>query len=75
VIQKCFLSADRIKDNNTLRTIKRRKAKLTCHILLSNCLLEHVTEGNMEGRYVTGSRRRRSKQLLDNFKERESIGN
>jgi hypothetical protein len=36
-----------------------------------NCLLKHVTEGKAEERIeVTGRRRRRSKQLLDELQER-----
>jgi len=38
---------DRIKeDKKTLRTIKRRKAKLVCHILRRNYLVERIIEGN-----------------------------
>jgi len=38
------------------------------HILHRNCLLINVIEGNVEGRIgVTGRRRRRGKQLLDDL--------
>ena len=36
-----------------------------------NCLLKHVIEGKVEGRIkVTGKRRRRRKQILDDLKEK-----
>ena len=39
-------------------------------MLRSNCLLKHVIEGNVGGMTeVTGIRRRRRKQLLDDLKE------
>ena len=39
----------RIKDErNFLHTVKRRKANWIGHILRGNCLLKHVTEGNIE---------------------------
>ena len=44
-----------------LHAIKGRKAKWIGHILRSNCLLKHVTEGKVDG---TGRRGRRRKQLL-----------
>jgi hypothetical protein len=52
---------------NILHTVKRSKANGIGHILGTNCLLEHVTEGKVEGRIkVAGRRGRRRKQLLDN---------
>ena len=45
---------------------KRRKANCIGHILGRNCLLEHGSEGNVEGRERRG---RRLKQLLDDLKE------
>jgi hypothetical protein len=54
------------EERNILRTIKRRKAKWIGHILRSNCLLNHVTEGKIEG---TGRRERRRKQLQYEVKE------
>ena len=40
----------RIKqERNILHTIKRRKANWIGHILRRNCILKHVTEGNIEG--------------------------
>ena len=55
---------------DTLHTIKQRKAKLIGHIWRRNCFLKHVTEGEIEGRIeVAGRRLRRYKQLLDDLKE------
>jgi len=51
---------------NILQTIKRRKANWIGHILLRNCLLQHVIEGKIEG---TERRGRKHKQQLDDFKE------
>jgi len=40
------------------------------HILRRNVLIEHVTEGKVEGRIdVTGRRGRRRKELVDDLKE------
>jgi hypothetical protein len=51
--------------------MKRRKAKRIGHILLSNCVLNHVMEGKIEGRIkVTGRLRRRSKNLLYDLKDK-----
>jgi hypothetical protein len=47
-------------------------AKFCLHILLRNCLLKHITEGNIHGRIEMTGRRRRSgrrKQLVDEVKE------
>jgi len=38
------------EERNILHTIKRRKANWIAHILCRNCLLNHVTEGKIEGR-------------------------
>jgi hypothetical protein len=54
------------EERNILHTIKRRKANWIGHILHSNCLLKYIIEGMIEERIeVTGRRRRRRKQLLD----------
>jgi hypothetical protein len=37
------------EQRNILHTIKRRKAHWIRHILRTNCLLQHVTEGKLEG--------------------------
>jgi hypothetical protein len=60
-----------IEERNILHTVKRRKANWIGHILRRNCLLRHAIEGNTEGRIqLTGRRARRSKQLLDDLKEK-----
>jgi hypothetical protein len=38
------------KARNVLQPIKRRKANWIGHILRSNCLIKHFTEGKMGGR-------------------------
>jgi hypothetical protein len=59
------------EERNILHTIKRRKANWIGHILCRNCLLKHVIERKVEGRIeMTGRRRRRCKQLLDDLKEK-----
>jgi hypothetical protein len=51
---------------------KRRKTNWIGHILHSNCLLEHVTEGKTEGRTeVKGRRGKRRKQLLDELQDND----
>jgi hypothetical protein len=61
----------RVKDENMLRTINRRKANWIGHILRRNCLLKHLMEGKLEGKIeMTGTRRKRRKQLLDDLKEK-----
>jgi hypothetical protein len=56
------------EDRNILHTIKKED-NWTGHILHSNCLLKHVTEGKVDGMIEVKERRgRRSKQLLDNLK-------
>ena len=57
------------EDRNVLR---KRKTNLIGHILHRNCLLNHVIEGKIQERKVIIERRgRRSKQLLEDLKERE----
>jgi hypothetical protein len=59
----------RVKKRNILHTIK--KANGIGHILRRNCLLKHVIAGKLEGRIeMTGRRRRRRKQLLDDLNEK-----
>jgi ribosomal 50S subunit-associated protein YjgA (DUF615 family) len=55
------------EERNILHTIKRRKANWIGHILRRNCLLKHAIEGIIE---IMGRRGRRSKQLLDDLKEK-----
>ena len=57
---------------NIVYTVKRRKGNWIGQILRRNRLLKHFIEGKIEG---TGRRGRRSKQLLDKFKEKEVTGN
>ena len=45
------------EERNVLRTIKRRKANWIGHILRRSCLLEHVSEGKVEGRIQATGRR------------------
>jgi hypothetical protein len=60
------------EERNILHTIKRRKANWIGHILSTNCLLKHVIEGKLEGRIeITEQRGKRSKQLLDDLKEKK----
>jgi hypothetical protein len=62
------------EERNILHTIKIRKANWIGHILSRNCLLKHVIEGKLEGRIeMMGrlGRRRTSKQLLDDLKEKK----
>jgi hypothetical protein len=51
--------------------IWRLQANWIGHILLRNCPLKHAIEGKLEGRTeMMGRRGRRSKQLLDDLKEK-----
>ena len=38
------------EQRNILREIRKRKANWIDHILLRNCLLQHVIEGKIKGR-------------------------
>jgi len=58
------------EERNVLHTVKRRKANWIGHILHRNCLLKRVIEGKVEGRILTGTRRRRRKQLVHDLKEK-----
>ena len=49
----------------------RRKAKWIDYIFRTNCLLKHLIEGKVDGKRKQG---RRSKQLIDDFKENEDTG-
>ena len=54
-----------------LQTIKRRKANWIGLVLRRNCHLKHIIEEQIAGRIeVTGRRRRKHRQLLDNLKEK-----
>jgi hypothetical protein len=59
------------EERNILHAIKRRNANWIGHIWRRNCFLEHVIGGKLEGRIeVAGRRGRRSKQLLEDLKEK-----
>jgi hypothetical protein len=62
----------RVKEQrNILHEISKRKANWIGHILRTNCLLQQVIEGKIEGGIeVTGRRGRRRRKLLDDLKER-----
>jgi len=62
----------RVKEQrNILHEIRKRKANWIAHILRRNCLLQRVTEGNIQGRIeVTGRQGRRRRKLLDDLKGR-----
>jgi len=64
------------EERNILHNIKRRKADWIGHIVRRNCLLQHLTEGKVEGRTVVlGRRGRRRKQLLGDTKETKGYWN
>jgi hypothetical protein len=51
--------------------IRKRKANWIGHILHRNCLLQQVTEGNIQGGIeVTRRQGRRRRKVLDHLKER-----
>jgi len=54
------------EEGNILHTINRRKSNWIGHILRRNCLLKHVIPRNIRA----GRPGRRSKQLLDERKEK-----
>ena len=55
---------------NILHAIKWKKVKWIGHIWGRNCLLEHVTEGKLEGRVaLLGRRGRRCQMLLVDLRE------
>jgi hypothetical protein len=59
------------EERNIVHTITRRKDNWIGHILRRNCLLKHIVERKIEGNVeVTGKRRRRCRQLLDDLKEK-----
>jgi hypothetical protein len=55
------------EERNIIRAISNRMANWIDHILGRNCLLKHAIEGKIE---VTRRLGRRSKQLLDDLKEK-----
>ena len=62
----------RVKEQrNMLHEIRKRKANWIGHILRRNCLLQRVIEGKIKGsKEVTGRRRRKRRNVLDDLKER-----
>jgi len=62
----------RVKEQrNILHEIRKRKANWIGHIFRRNCLLQHVTEGKIQGVIeVTRRQVRRRRKLLDDLKER-----
>jgi hypothetical protein len=62
----------RVKEQRNIpHEIRKRKTNWIGHILRRNCLLQRVTEGNIQGGIeVTIRQGRRRKKLLDDFKER-----
>ena len=62
----------RVKEENILRTIKRRKANSVGHILCRKRLLRRVIEGGIKGTVRRGCRR---KQLLVDLQETRRCGN
>jgi hypothetical protein len=59
------------EEQNILHTIKRREANWIGHILPKNCLIKCVIEGKIEESTEVTIRRRRSKQLVDDLKEKK----
>ena len=55
------------EERNILHAVKAKKANWIVYIFRGNCLLEHVTEGNIER---TGIRGRRHTHLLEDFKDK-----
>ena len=66
----------RVKEQrNILHEIRKRKANWIGHILRTNCLLQQVIEGKIQGGIeVKGRQGRRRRKLLDDLKERGSPG-
>jgi hypothetical protein len=59
------------RGKNIIKIIKQNKANWIGHTVHRNCLLEQVIEGQTEGRIeMTVRRGRRSKQHLDDLRER-----
>jgi len=57
------------EERNILQTTKTSRANWIGDILCRSCLLTHVTKGKTEGR-MTGSQRRRRKNLQDDPKKK-----
>jgi hypothetical protein len=58
------------EERNILHIINRRKTDWIDHVLCRNCFLKHVIERKICGKLkVTGRRRKRCKQLLEDLTE------
>jgi hypothetical protein len=58
------------EQRNILHEIRKRKVNWIGHILRRNCLLQRVTEGNIQGGIeVTERQGRRRRELFDDLKE------
>jgi hypothetical protein len=79
--KKCVSWTDRVRnvvvqrvkeEGNILQTTQTIKANRSGDILCKSCILRYVTEGKTEGSIeVTRSRRKRSKKLPDDPKEKK----
>jgi hypothetical protein len=66
----CWRRVEEIRDERyILHTTERRKAIQIGHIVRMNFLPKQFSEGQTEGIEMTGGRRRRRRQLLDDLKE------
>jgi hypothetical protein len=62
------------EERNILQTIKRRMATWIGHVLIRNCLLKGVIEGNIEGRLeVMGRSARKLKRPLGDLRGKKKI--
>ena len=60
-----------MKYYNTVRTVEKKEGQLDWSHVPRNCLLKHVSKGEIEGKNeVTGRRVERRKQLLDKINAR-----
>jgi hypothetical protein len=65
----------KFEERNVQQTINRRMSNCIGHIMRRNCPPKRVTEGKIEGVIeMTGRRKRRRRQLLDDLKEKEDTG-
>jgi hypothetical protein len=65
-MKRCYVAKE---ERYIVQITRIGKVNWICHILPGNCILKHVVEGKIEGKIeVTGRRRRRFKQLLNELK-------
>jgi hypothetical protein len=62
------------EERNIPHTIRQRKLNWIGHIVHRSCLLKHIIEGKIQGGIEVLGRKRRCRQLLDDFKEMENTG-